>query len=116
MVYLNENMLLLLETMTFLIGLPVLNELINVINERLRYSTETTVGHIWTCWINILLQTIVSCNTAFDILHCLLSKMVYLNVKYVIVTRNYEFSTYTCTQNLIGNITLSIVIIPVGCS
>jgi len=44
--------------------------------------------------------------------HCLLSKMVYLNVKYGIATRNYEFFIYT--QNLIGNITLSIVIIPVA--
>jgi len=35
-----------------------------------------------------------------------------LNVKYVIATRNYDFCIYT--QNLIGNITLSIVIIPVA--
>ena len=40
--------------------------------------------------------------------HCLLSKMVYLNVKYVIATRSYEFFIYT--QNHIGNITLSRVI------
>src|SRR6218665_1506724 len=44
--------------------------------------------------------------------HCLLSKMVYLNVKYIIATRSYEFFTYT--QNLIGNITLSRVIISVA--
>src|SRR6218665_1652703 len=37
--------------------------------------------------------------------HCLLSTMVYLNVKYVIDTRSYEFFIYS--QNLIGNITLS---------
>jgi len=35
--------------------------------------------------------------------------MVYLIVKYVIATRSYEFLIYT--QNLIGNITLSRVII-----
>jgi len=44
--------------------------------------------------------------------HCLLSKTVYLKVKYVIATRNYDFFLYT--QNLIGIITLSIVIIPVA--
>ena len=38
--------------------------------------------------------------------------MVYLNVKYVIATRNYEFFIYT--QNLIDNITLSRVIISVA--
>src|SRR6218665_3587176 len=45
--------------------------------------------------------------------HCLLSTMVYLNVKYnVIDTRSYEFFIYS--QNLIGNITLSRVIISVA--
>src|SRR6218665_3210849 len=44
--------------------------------------------------------------------HCLLSKMVYLNAKYVIATRSYEFFKYT--QNLIGNITLLRVIISVA--
>jgi len=38
--------------------------------------------------------------------------MVYLNVKYVIVTRSYEFFIYT--QNLIENITLSRVNISVA--
>jgi len=38
--------------------------------------------------------------------------MVYLNVKYVIATRSYEFFIYT--QNIIGNITLSRVIISVA--
>jgi len=42
-----------------------------------------------------------------------MSKTVYLNAKYVIATRNYVFFIYMYTQNLIGNITLSIVIIPV---
>ena len=46
--------------------------------------------------------------------HCLLSKMVYLNVKYVIAIRSYEFLLYIYTQNLIGNMTLSRVIIPVA--
>ena len=41
--------------------------------------------------------------------HYLLRKMLYLNVKYVIATRSYELFIYT--QNLIGNITLSRVII-----
>src|SRR6218665_3860664 len=36
--------------------------------------------------------------------HCLLSKMVYLNAKYVIATPSYQFFIYT--QNLIRNITL----------
>jgi len=40
------------------------------------------------------------------------SKTVYLDVKYVIVTRNYDFFMYT--QNLIENITLSIGIILVA--
>jgi len=38
--------------------------------------------------------------------------MVYLNVKSVIDTRSYEFFIYT--QNLIGNITISRVIISVA--
>ena len=38
--------------------------------------------------------------------------MVYLNVKYTIATRNYEFFIYT--QNLVGKITLSRVIISVA--
>jgi len=39
--------------------------------------------------------------------------MVYLNVKYIIIaTRSYEFCIYT--QNLIGNVTLSKVIISVA--
>ena len=38
--------------------------------------------------------------------------MVYLNVKYVIATRSYNFFIYT--QNLIGNFTLSRVIISVA--
>ena len=38
--------------------------------------------------------------------HCFLSKMGYLNVKYVIATRSYEFFIYT--QNLIGNMGPSI--------
>jgi len=38
--------------------------------------------------------------------------MVYLNVKYVIATRSYDLFIYT--QNLIGNITLTRVIIPVA--
>ena len=42
--------------------------------------------------------------------HCLVIKMVYLNVKYAIATRSYEFFIYT--QNLIESITLSRVIIP----
>ena len=37
---------------------------------------------------------------------------MFLNVKYVIATRSYEFFIYT--QNLIGNIILSRVIIPVA--
>ena len=45
--------------------------------------------------------------------HCLLHKMVYLNVKYVIATRSYDFFCIY-TQNLIGNITLSRVIISVA--
>jgi len=36
-----------------------------------------------------------------------------LNVKYVIATRIYEFLLYN-TQNLIENITLSMIIIPVA--
>src|SRR6218665_1643627 len=44
--------------------------------------------------------------------HCLWHKMVYLNIIYVIATRNYEFFKYT--QNLIGNITLLSVIISVA--
>jgi len=38
--------------------------------------------------------------------------MMYLNVKYDIATRSYEFFVYT--QNLIGYITLSRVLIPVA--
>jgi len=38
--------------------------------------------------------------------------MVYLRVKYIIATRSYAFFIYT--QNLIGNITLSIAIISVA--
>ena len=38
--------------------------------------------------------------------------MVYFNIIYVIATRNYEFFIYT--QNLIGNITFSRVIISVA--
>jgi len=41
-----------------------------------------------------------------------MSKVVYLNVKYVIAARSYEFFKYT--QNLIGNITLLRVIISVA--
>jgi len=41
--------------------------------------------------------------------HCLLIKMLYLYVKCVIAARSYEFFIYT--QNLIGTITLSRVII-----
>ena len=48
----------------------------------------------------------------FLIQHGLLSKMVYRNAKYVIVTRSYAFFKYT--QNLIGNITLLRVIIYVA--
>jgi len=44
--------------------------------------------------------------------HSLLSKMVYFNLKYVIATRSYAFFYYT--QNHIGNITLSRVIISVA--
>jgi len=40
--------------------------------------------------------------------------MVYLNAKYVIATRSYEFYIYMYTQNLIGNITLLRVIISVA--
>jgi len=41
--------------------------------------------------------------------------MVYLNVKYVIATRSYMYEfIYIYTRNLIGNITLSRVIIPVA--
>ena|SRR6218665_1024015 len=50
--------------------------------------------------------------TQLLIQHCLLSKMVYLNIKYVIATRSYEFFIYK--QNLNENITLSIVIIRVA--
>ena len=45
--------------------------------------------------------------------HCLLRKRVYFNVKYVIATRRYGFCIIY-TQNLIGNITLSRVIISVA--
>src|SRR6218665_2955221 len=57
------------------------------------------------------LYTIVSCikRSVAD------KKMVYLNVKYVIATRSYEFFYIGLyTQNLIGNIALSRVIIPVA--
>jgi len=57
-VYLDINMLLLLQTMIFF-----KYQHWSVINEHLCYSTETTVR---VGEINILLQTIVSCNTAFD--------------------------------------------------
>ena len=40
--------------------------------------------------------------------------MVYFIAKYVIATRSYEFVIYMYTQNLIGNITLSRVIISVA--
>src|SRR6218665_2299135 len=42
--------------------------------------------------------------------HCLLSKMVYLNVNYAIATQSYEFVLYYA-HNRIENITLSRVII-----
>ena len=46
---------------------------------------------------------------------CFMSKMVYLNVKYLIATRNYELFLYNRPQqNLMGNITLSSVIISVA--
>src|SRR6218665_1023328 len=77
-------MLLLLETMNFLLYYRHCS----AIGEHLLYSTVTTY-----CVIQRLIQ------------HCLLSKMVYLNIKYVIATRSYEFLIYT--QNLIGNITLA---------
>src|SRR6218665_365542 len=44
--------------------------------------------------------------------HCLLSKMVYLNLKYVTANRSYY--VFIHTQNLFGNITLSRVIISVA--
>src|SRR6218665_1972447 len=56
---------------------------------------------------------IYNCKLSYRVIHRLiqhglLSKMVYLNAKYVIATRSYEFFKYT--QNLIGNITLLRVI------
>ena len=71
-----------------------------------------TTCNRFSVWFRILYRVIWRL-----IQHCLLSKVVYLNVKYVIATRNYEFFIYTCTmytQNLIENITLLIVIIPVA--
>jgi len=54
----------------------------------LRYSTEMTVR---VGEINILPQTYSYRVIQRLIQHCLLSKTVYMNVKYVVATRNYEF-------------------------
>jgi len=73
------------------------------------------VSNDCTCWINK--YTTANYKLSYRVIqrliqHCLLSKMVYVNVKYVIATRNIVF--VICTQNLIENIRLSIVIIPVA--
>src|SRR6218665_2047684 len=81
-------MLLLLETMNFL--LPAFF----VINELLRYSTVTTF---------VLAKQISNCKQSYRVIsrliqQCFLSKIVYLNVKYFIATGGYDFF-YICAKS-----------------
>src|SRR6218665_493585 len=76
-------------------GRPTLFRIINLQATKLFIVTSATKGGMITTTLRFCVRFKIVCYRVILRLnqHCLLRRMVYLNIIYVIATRNYEFVT-----------------------